>query len=112
MPRLATLEVTVHQIIITYDTSKYDNLRRNSIERIDAYEEENDDQQIKQEHKLEVNILWIPVTYISMKPDKLLRLSNQLIIHIHPNIKNIVKSIVPYMQYHATFLSKISAQNQ
>ena len=58
--------MTVHQIIITYDTSKYDNLRRNSIERIDAYEEENDDQQIKQEHKLEVNILWIPVTYISM----------------------------------------------
>ena len=104
--------MTVHQIIITYDTSKYDNLRRNSIERIDAYEEENDDQQIKQEHKLEVNILWIPVTYISMKPDKLLRLSYQLIIHIHPNIKNIVKSIVPYMQYHATFLSKISAQNQ
>ena len=66
MPRLATLEVTVHQIIITYDTSKYDNLRRNSIGRINAYEEENDDQQNKQEHKLEVNIFGIQVTYNSM----------------------------------------------
>ena len=65
MPRLATLEVTVHQIIITYETLKYDNLRRNSIGGINAYEEENDDQQNKQEHKLEVNILWIPVTYIT-----------------------------------------------
>ena len=66
MPRLATLEVTVHQIIITYDTSKYDNLRRNSIGGINAYEEENDDQQNKQEHKLEVNMLWIQFTYIIM----------------------------------------------
>ena len=78
--------MTVHQIIITYDTSKYDNRRRNSIGRVDptdtlkyenlrrnswmacyshsqrtigtinAYEEENDDQQNQQEHKLEVNI--------------------------------------------------------
>ena len=58
--------MTVHQIIITYDTSKYDNLRRNSNGRNNAYEEENDEQQNKQEHKLEVNILWIPNTYISM----------------------------------------------
>ena len=27
--------MTVHQIIITYDTSKYDNRRRNSIGRVD-----------------------------------------------------------------------------
>ena len=69
--------MTVHQIIITYDTSKYDNLRRNAIGRINAYEEENDDQQNKQEHKLEVNIFWMQVTYISMN------LSSNMLFHIY-----------------------------
>ena len=68
--------MTVHQIIITYDTSKYDNLRRNSIGTINAYEEENDDQKNQQEHKLEVNIFWMPVTYISMN------LSSNMLFHI------------------------------
>ena len=83
--------MTVHQIIITYDTSKYDNLRRNSIGTINAYEEENDDQKNQQEHKLEVNIFWMPVTYISM---------------------NIVKYVVPYMQCYTTFLYLKSVQTQ
>ena len=50
-PRLVTLEITVHQLILTYDTSKSLDLRRASIRRFNSYAENDNPEE---NEKLEV----------------------------------------------------------
>ena len=52
-PRLTTLEITVHQLILTYDTSKPSNLRNSSIKRYHSFQD-NDNQEEDGKEKLEV----------------------------------------------------------
>ena len=53
-PRLATLEITVHQLILTYNASKTSDQRNSSIRRNHSFQD-NDNQEEKGKEKLEVS---------------------------------------------------------
>ena len=66
-PRLATLEITVHQLILTYNASKTSDQRNSSIRRNHSFQD-NDNQQENGKEKLEVSkfTCWGVSTYFTM----------------------------------------------